>query len=76
LQSWFYISTAFGLSLFAFASVFYRFTGSIFNPSVGVALLLSGVIGPVRFVRELRRSLAPCSLPSERHICAQTHAEE
>lgn len=36
-QNIFYISFAFGFSLFAIASIFYRFTGSIFNPSVGVS---------------------------------------
>lgn len=49
-QAYYYISAAFGLSLFAMASVFYRFTGSIFNPSVSLALVLTGVITPVRFV--------------------------
>jgi ABC-type polysaccharide/polyol phosphate export permease len=63
-QSWFYISTAFGLSLWAFASVFFRVTGSIFNPSVGLALWLSGVIGTVRFVRE---SLINVLAPIQRH---------
>lgn len=48
--SWFYISFAFGISLYVFASVFFRVTGSIFNPSVGLALWLSGVIGTVRFI--------------------------
>ncbi|KAI9634647.1 aquaporin-like protein [Dioszegia hungarica] len=50
LLGYFYISAAFGLSLFAMASIFYRFTGSIFIPSVGLALVLCGVIKPVRFV--------------------------
>lgn len=50
LVGYFYMSAAFGLSLFAMASIFYRFTGSIFNPSVGLALMLCGVIKPVRFV--------------------------
>lgn len=50
LMGLFYISASFGLSLFAVASVFYRFTGSIFNPSVSFALMLTGVITPVRFV--------------------------
>ncbi|RSH93421.1 hypothetical protein EHS25_007777 [Saitozyma podzolica] len=46
----YYYCAGFGLSLFAVSSVFYRFTGSIFNPSVSLALALTGVIGPVRFV--------------------------
>lgn len=46
----FYISAAFGFALFAMASIFYRFTGSIFNPSVGLALWITGVIGTVRFI--------------------------
>ncbi|WWD20213.1 hypothetical protein CI109_104689 [Kwoniella shandongensis] len=50
LFSYYYISAAFGLSLFATASVFYRFTGSIFNPNVSLALCLIGAIKPVRFV--------------------------
>lgn len=43
-----------GISLYVFASVFFRVTGSIFNPSVGLALWMSGVIGTVRFVRECK----------------------
>ncbi|WVR08139.1 hypothetical protein IAU60_005185 [Kwoniella sp. DSM 27419] len=50
LLSYYYISAAFGLSLFATASIFYRFTGSIFNPSVSLALCLIGAIKPVRFI--------------------------
>lgn len=50
IVGYFYISAAFGFALFAMASIFYRFTGSIFNPSVGLALWISGVIGTVRFV--------------------------
>jgi hypothetical protein len=34
-KAYYYISSAFGFSLFAVASIFYRFTGSIMNPSVG-----------------------------------------
>jgi aquaporin related protein len=33
-------------------SVFYRFTGSIFNPSVSLALCIVGAIKPVRFLRK------------------------
>jgi glycerol uptake facilitator-like aquaporin len=48
----FYISAAFGFGLYAAGSIFYGFTGSIFSPSVALALWLSGVIGPVRLVCE------------------------
>lgn len=67
LLAYFYIAMAFGLSLFGIASIFYRFTGSIMvrclcrdkkqkmlikkNPSVSLALVLVGVIKPVRFIR-------------------------
>ncbi|WVQ95968.1 hypothetical protein IAU59_003067 [Kwoniella sp. CBS 9459] len=50
LLTYYYISASFGLSLFAIASIFYRFTGSIFNPSVSLALCLIGAIKPVRFI--------------------------
>lgn len=50
LLAYFYIAMGFGLSLFGIASIFYRFTGSIMNPSVSLALVLVGVISPVRFV--------------------------
>jgi glycerol uptake facilitator-like aquaporin len=56
-QAHFYISCAFGFSLFAIASIFYRFTGSIFNPSVSLALCLIGAIKPMRFVSESTCSL-------------------
>lgn len=55
LLAYFYIAIAFGLSLFGIASIFYRFTGSIMNPSVSLALVLVGVIKPVRFVSECGR---------------------
>ncbi|RSH93420.1 hypothetical protein EHS25_007776 [Saitozyma podzolica] len=45
----YYQSAAFGLSLYATSSIFYRFTGSIFNPSVSLALTICGVVRPVRF---------------------------
>ncbi|CDO74945.1 hypothetical protein BN946_scf184945.g17 [Trametes cinnabarina] len=45
-----YISLSFGFSLLASAWLFYRVTGGLFNPDVSLALLLTGVIGPVRFV--------------------------
>ena len=51
-QAYFYIAAAFGLALFATASIFYRFTGSIMNPSVGLALCLIGAVRPLRFVSE------------------------
>ncbi|KAJ9127624.1 hypothetical protein QFC24_001034 [Naganishia onofrii] len=50
LMGLFYISTSFGISLFAVASIFYRFTGSIFNPNVSFALCIIGAITPARFV--------------------------
>ncbi|WVW87030.1 hypothetical protein I302_109086 [Kwoniella bestiolae CBS 10118] len=50
LLTYYYVSAAFGLSLFATASIFYRFTGSIFNPSVSLALCLIGAIKPLRFI--------------------------
>ncbi|KAI9057320.1 aquaporin-like protein [Trametes sanguinea] len=45
-----YISLSFGFSLLASVWLFYRVTGGLFNPDVSLALLLTGVIGPVRFV--------------------------
>ena len=45
-----YISLSFGLSLLISAWLFFRVTGGLFNPNVSVALLLAGVIEPVRFV--------------------------
>jgi len=39
-----------GLSLIVSAWLFFRVTGGLFNPNVSLALLLVGVIGPVRFV--------------------------
>jgi len=39
-----------GFSLLVAAWLFYRATGGVFNPAVSTALLLAGVIGPVRFV--------------------------
>jgi aquaporin rerated protein, other eukaryote len=45
-----YISLAFGFSLLVSAWLFFRVTGGLFNPNVTTALLLSGIIGPVRFV--------------------------
>ncbi|WWC92618.1 uncharacterized protein L201_007577 [Kwoniella dendrophila CBS 6074] len=45
-----YSAAAFAISLFATSTIFYRFTGSIFNPSVSLALFLIGAIKPVRFI--------------------------
>ncbi|WVQ95860.1 hypothetical protein IAU59_002959 [Kwoniella sp. CBS 9459] len=50
LVAFFYSAFAFGMGLFATSTIFYRFTGSIFNPSVTLALFLIGAIRPVRFV--------------------------
>ncbi|KDQ59160.1 hypothetical protein JAAARDRAFT_127594 [Jaapia argillacea MUCL 33604] len=45
-----YISLCMGFSLLVAAWLFFRVTGALFNPNVSLALLLVGVIGPVRFV--------------------------
>ena len=45
-----YAATSFGLALLVSAWLFFRVTGGLFNPDVSLALLLAGVIGPVRFV--------------------------
>ena len=45
-----YISTCMGLSLLVSAWLFFRVTGGLFNPNISLALLLVGVIRPVRFV--------------------------
>ncbi|KDQ28261.1 hypothetical protein PLEOSDRAFT_1077179 [Pleurotus ostreatus PC15] len=45
-----YIAMSMGLSLLVSAWLFYRITGGLFNPNVSLGLLLTGVIGPVRFV--------------------------
>jgi aquaporin related protein len=45
-----YIATSMGLALIASAWIFYRVTGGLFNPNISLALLLVGVIGPLRFV--------------------------
>jgi aquaporin related protein len=45
-----YVSTSMGISLLVSAWLFFRVTGGLFNPNVSLALLLVGVIGPVRFV--------------------------
>ncbi|KAH9814425.1 aquaporin-like protein [Melampsora americana] len=45
-----YISTSMGLSLLAAAWTFFRVSGSVFNPNVAIALLLTGALKPMRFV--------------------------
>ncbi|KZP22613.1 aquaporin-like protein [Athelia psychrophila] len=45
-----YISTCMGLSLLVSAWLFFRVTGALFNPNISLALLLVGLIRPVRFV--------------------------
>lgn len=45
-----YISTCMGFSLLVSAWLFFRVTGGLFNPNISLALLLVGVIKPVRFV--------------------------
>jgi aquaporin rerated protein, other eukaryote len=39
-----------GLSLLVSTWLFFRVTGGLFDPNVSLALLLAGVIKPVRFV--------------------------
>jgi len=43
-------SLTFGFSLLVSAWLFYRVTGGLFNPNVSLAFLITGIIGPVRFV--------------------------
>jgi len=43
-----FIATAFGFSLFINAWLFYRVSGSMFNPAVSLALALARVISPAR----------------------------
>jgi aquaporin rerated protein, other eukaryote len=45
-----YVSLSFGLSLLVSAWLFFRVTGGLFNPQVSLALLLAGIISPLRFV--------------------------
>ncbi|OAX41461.1 aquaporin-like protein [Rhizopogon vinicolor AM-OR11-026] len=45
-----YAATSMGLSLLVSAWLFYRITGGLFNPNITLALLLAGVVNPVRFV--------------------------
>jgi len=39
-----------GLSLLVAAWLFFRVTGSLFNPNISLALFLVGILPPVRFV--------------------------
>jgi aquaporin related protein len=50
VEQFLYIATAMGLSLLVSAWLFFRITGGLFNPNISLALLLTGVIKPVRFV--------------------------
>lgn len=50
IDKFMYISTCMGLSLLASTWLFFRATGALFNPNISLALLLVGVIRPVRFV--------------------------
>lgn len=45
-----YVSLCFGFSLLVSAWLFFRVTGGLFNPNVSLALMLVGIITPVRFV--------------------------
>lgn len=66
-----YRALATGTALYGTASIFYRFTGSIFNPSVSLALCVCRVIRPVRFVRELQlsSSILPLDRRSLSNLC-------
>lgn len=60
-----YYCAGFCLSAVATASNFYRFTESIFNPSISLVLAITGVIKLVRFLRTCTTSLYLTSdLPS------------
>lgn len=50
IQHTLYIATSMGFSLLVSAWLFFRITGGLFNPNVSLALLLVGVIKPIRFV--------------------------
>jgi aquaporin related protein len=45
-----YASMCFGFSLLVSAWLFFRVTGGLFNPNVSLALMVVGIILPVRFV--------------------------
>ena len=42
--------SSFGFALLVSAWLFFRVAGGLFNPNVSIALFLTGVVGPVRFV--------------------------
>jgi aquaporin related protein len=44
-----YISLAFGFSLLVNAWIFFRISGSLFNPAVSLAMCIVGQIKPLRF---------------------------
>lgn len=45
-----YIATSMGLALLATAWTFFRVSGSVFNPNIALALLMTGCLSPMRFV--------------------------
>lgn len=45
-----YVALAFGFSLLVNAWIFFRVSGSLFNPAVSLGMFLVGQIGPVRAV--------------------------
>lgn len=53
-----YLALCFGFALLVAAWLFFRVTGGLFNPNVSTALVLAGVIGPVRFVLYCAAQLA------------------
>ncbi|OAV90884.1 hypothetical protein PTTG_01992 [Puccinia triticina 1-1 BBBD Race 1] len=50
MQQLIYIATSMGLALLATAWTFFRVSGSVFNPNIALALLLTGALSPLRFV--------------------------
>ncbi|KAK7032746.1 aquaporin 1 [Favolaschia claudopus] len=66
LQGILYVSTCMGLSLVVSAWVFFRITGSLFNPCVTVALVLLGIVTPFRgllyFVAQFAGSILAAAL--------------
>ena len=50
LDKIFFIAACMSFSLTSSAWLFYRVTGGLFNPCISLALVLVGVIKPVRFV--------------------------
>ncbi|KAI0059225.1 aquaporin-like protein [Artomyces pyxidatus] len=61
-----YIATCMGLSLLVSAWLFFRVTGGLFNPNISLALLIVGVIGPLRFalycIAQLTGAIAAAAL--------------